>query len=87
MAARVEADATPLEAARWIAAAEAAYADQRWTWEPLEIRVRDDAVATIRARLSDAQWRAAYDAGRAAGLDRAIGVALSGERKYETIVT
>ena len=74
VAAYVEADVAALEAAHWVAAAEAAYAEQRWTWEPMELRVRDDAVAAIRAQLDDERWQAAHVS---PGLDHAIGEALS----------
>jgi DNA-binding SARP family transcriptional activator/predicted ATPase len=71
-AAYVEADTAPESAARWLGAVEAEYARNDWPWEASELRVHDDALAELRARLDGATIDSTRAEGAADGLKRAL---------------
>jgi hypothetical protein len=64
VAAFVNAHRAPAQAARWLAAAQAAYDENRWTWELIEVRVRDAAAAALREALGDAKSSRQREAGQ-----------------------
>jgi hypothetical protein len=74
--ASTEADLVPARAAELLAAAEAAYTRLGLAWDPLDLRVREEVAATVRARLDDALLGAAHAAGSQTELDAAVKAAL-----------
>ena len=75
-AAYVESETAPAEAARWLGAAERAYAVQGLAWERTEARVRDAAAVVLSARLGE-RWHEEHAVGRGLTLEQAVNSALA----------